>query len=120
MRKNKISVVEEVLARLSEERVSRQEHLMSFSLSSQREIIKKHTVSIGTLNATLVHPRDVFYSAIVDNAAEIVIAHNHPEGSLEPSNADRAMTRRFREAGQLLGIPLYLHVLVTKSSYSVI
>jgi DNA repair protein radC len=80
-------------------------------------LIAKRVVTIGTLTASLVHPREVFADAIVDRAASIIVAHNHPSGSLEASQADKDVTSRLAAAGKLLGITLNDHIIVTKLSY---
>ena len=72
-------------------------------------------MSRGTLTASLVHPREVFSHAIVDNAASIIVVHNHPSENLEPSQADKEVTERLREAGQLLGINLIDHIPLTEA-----
>lgn len=73
-------------------------------LNTQNAIIAEEVVSIGTLNAGLVDPRGVFRPAVAANAASVIIAHNHPSGSLLPSNEDAEVTRRLRAAGKILGI----------------
>ena len=73
--------------------------------------------SIGILNASLVHPREVFVRAITHCAASILIAHNHPSGVCEPSDADITMTKRLREAGDILGISLQDHIIFTAENY---
>jgi len=74
-------------------------------------------VPIGPLPAGLVRPREVFADAIADRAASIIVAHNHPSGSLEASRADKEVTNRLAEAGKLLGITLNDHIIITKLSY---
>ena len=74
-------------------------------------------VAIGTLTGVEVHPRDVFRAAITNNAAGIVLAHNHPSGDPTPSPEDRELTRRMKAAGELLGIPVMDHVVVTDDSF---
>ena len=69
-------------------------------------------MSIGSLNASMVHPREVFKATILANAAGVLLVHNHPSGSLEPSAEDRSLTRRLQDAGRLLGIDLLDHVLI--------
>jgi DNA repair protein RadC len=75
-------------------------------------------ISIGSLNASIVHPREVFRPAIVLCAASLVLAHNHPSGDTQPSEEDLAITRRLHEAGRLLGIELVDHVVVADSGYT--
>lgn len=75
------------------------------------------TVSVGTLTSSLVHPREVFRPAIEQAAASIIVAHNHPSGNLYPSTADTQVTQRLQECGELLGIALLDHLIITKESY---
>ena len=74
-----------------------------------------HTCSIGTLTASIVHPREVFKVACVGNASGIIVLHNHPSGDPLPSEEDRRITSRFEEVGQLMGIPLLDHVIIGRS-----
>lgn len=99
-------------------RDKKQEYVVCLSLDGAHRLIAKRTVSIGTLTASLVHPREVFADAITDRAAGIILVHNHPSGSLEPSQADRLVTRRLADAGDLLGIRLLDHLIVTKQTYT--
>jgi DNA repair protein RadC len=94
-----------------------QEHFVCLSLDSQGQVIADHTVFIGTLNSVITHPREIFAVAIADHAAEIVVAHNHPSGGLLPSKQDTAMTERLVAAGQIMGIPLADHIIVTKDGW---
>lgn len=98
-------------------RSSKKEHFVVFFLDTQSQLIHKDTVSVGTLNASLIHPREVFEPAVRHVASHIIVAHNHPSGGLEPSSEDRVVTRRLKEAGVLLGIQLIDHVIVTFTSY---
>lgn len=79
--------------------------------------ITNHLVSMGTVNASLVHPREVFEKAIKNNAVDIILAHNHPSNKTDPSDQDIAVTRRLSEAGDLLGIKVIDHIIVAKSGY---
>lgn len=90
-----------------------QEHFLVISLNGNNEIIKKHVVSIGLVNQTQVHPREVFKHAIRDNATAIVIAHNHPSGQLEPSQDDRKVTRALTDASIVIGIDILDHLIIT-------
>lgn len=80
-------------------------------------LFKVETVSIGILNATLVHPREVFFPAIRHKAHGIMIAHNHPSGDLTPSSEDIHLTKRLVEAAECLKIPLYDHLIVSENAY---
>jgi len=95
----------------------KKEHFIIFYLDSRNQSIKREIISIGLLNASLVHPREVFEPAIKNLAAQIVLAHNHPSGNLEPSDDDLSLTRRLVQAGQLLGIEVLEHLIVTKEAY---
>jgi len=90
------------------------EHFVGLYLSSANGLIGVHTLSIGTLNASLVHPREVFKLAYLLNAASVVVSHNHPSGNVEPSREDIEITKQLAESGKILGIPLHDHVIVTE------
>ncbi len=94
-----------------------QETFLSISLNGAYEIKEIHVVSIGILNRSLVHPREVFSRAISCNAAALVVAHNHPSGSVEPSSEDREVTRRLKDAGEILGISLLDHLVFSPQGY---
>lgn len=94
---------------------SKKEHLVAFYLDTQSRLIERQIISIGTLNANLIHPREIFEPAISLHSASIIIAHNHPTGNLEPSREDREITNRLMMAGRLLGVPLDDHLVVTTS-----
>ena len=99
-------------------RTANREHFVAFYLNSRHQILRREVVSIGSLNASIVHPREVFRPAIVLCAAALVLAHNHPSGDTTPSEEDLAITRRLHEAGRLLGIELVDHVIVAESGYT--
>lgn len=98
-------------------RTKRQEYFVCLSLDTGRRLLKRRTVTIGLLDTTLVHPREVFAGPLKDRAASVLIAHNHPSGYAEPSEDDIATTQQLIAAGQLLGIKLVDHVIVTKQDY---
>jgi DNA repair protein RadC len=98
-------------------RDKKQEHFAMLTLDGARRLIAARVVTIGTLTASIVHPREVFAPAIEDRAASIIIAHNHPSGSLEISRSDREVTGRIREAGELLGIRMDDHIIVTENDF---
>jgi len=103
----------EVWEQCKDIRESKKEHFMVFFLDTQNQEIKRELISIGTLNASLIHPREVFEPAIKHLASHIILAHNHPSGSLEPSQEDLAVTKRLTDSGRLLGIEVLDHVIVT-------
>jgi DNA repair protein RadC len=81
-------------------------------LNTKNEPTAIHTVSIGTLNSSMVHPREVFKAAILANSANILLAHNHPSGNVAPSKEDIEITKRLNEAGKILGIEVLDHIIV--------
>ena len=91
------------------------EHFYLIALDSRNCAI--HEVSIGTLNASLVHPREAFSEAIKAKAAAVIFAHNHPSGDPDPSEDDLAITKRLVEAGKILGIDVLDHIIVTKNTF---
>lgn len=82
-------------------------------LSSKLDIVAYHEVSRGTIDSALVMPRDVFRTALLAHAASVVVAHNHPSGDVTPSPEDMALTLRLKDAGDLVGVPLADHLIVT-------
>lgn len=97
---------------------SKKEHFVAFYLDTQNRIIERQIISIGTLNASLVHPREVFEPAVSLHAASIIVAHNHPSGDTKPSDEDIGVTKRISEAGNILGIKLLDHVIVSKTGFT--
>lgn len=93
------------------------EHFFVVSLDTRNNLIGIDEISVGTLTASLVHPRETFESAIKRHAAKIIISHNHPSGETEPSDDDIKITRRLAEAGKIMGIEVLDHIIVTKTSY---
>ncbi|MCK9593836.1 MAG: hypothetical protein M0Q91_17690 [Methanoregula sp.] len=90
-----------------------QEHFICLTLNGAGAVIANRVITIGLLNHALVHPREVFRGAITDNAASVIVAHNHPSGSLEPSGQDIAITTQLKEAGSIIGIQLVDHIIIT-------
>jgi len=93
----------------------KKEHFLILSLDSRNNLIRENIVSVGILNANLVHPREVFKEAIDAHAASIIIAHNHPSGDPEPSEDDLEITHRLVESGKILGIEIFDHIIITKT-----
>lgn len=87
------------------------------NLRTKGQVINMNIVSMGTLNLSLVHPREVFKSAVLSNAAGILLLHNHPSGECTPSDYDIKITKRLVECGNLMGIPVEDHVIVGHGSY---
>ncbi len=98
-------------------RESRKEHFVVFFLDTRNQQIKREIVSVGTINASLVHPREVFEPAVKNLAVQVILAHNHPSGDLEPSEEDIEVNKRLSAAGNILGITVLDHVIVTKTGF---
>ncbi|CAA9408961.1 MAG: UPF0758 family protein [uncultured Rubrobacteraceae bacterium] len=94
------------------------ENFVVLLLNTKNEVIETSTVSVGTLGASLVHPREVFKPAVRASAASVILAHNHPSGKVEPSREDREVTRRLGEAAGILGIEVLDHVIVGDGYFS--
>lgn len=95
----------------------KQEHFISVTINGANEVINVRVVSIGLIDRTPVHPREVFADAVVDRASGIIVAHNHPAGRLEPSSLDTEITQQLRKAGDLMGIPLLDHIIFNRNGY---
>ena len=93
------------------------EHLRGIYLNSHHKIIHDEVISIGTVNSNLIHPREVFKPAIQYGAAAIILAHNHPSGILEPSQADIDITKQLIAVGKIVGINLLDHIIIGKDSF---
>lgn len=93
------------------------EKFISVFLNTKNEVINWEVISIGSLNASIVHPREVFNRAIRRNAASLIAVHNHPSGHTDPSKEDINITKRLYEVGQLIGIPLIDHIIIGKEKY---
>ncbi len=113
----RITSAENVYSLLHEYSTEQKEHFIAITLDGRSRIIEKRVIHIGTLNQSLVHPREVFRPAILDNAAGIIIAHNHPSGTLEASRADMQVTQRLKEVAKLVGIELLDHVIISSEGY---
>ncbi|PIP26887.1 MAG: hypothetical protein COX30_04865 [Candidatus Moranbacteria bacterium CG23_combo_of_CG06-09_8_20_14_all_39_10] len=107
----------DAVAQLQELRTAKKEHFVVLYLNARNQLVHKETISIGTLNANLVHPREVFKPAIDCLAVSIIIAHNHPSGEKEPSEADLLLTLRLKEAGKIMGIEVAKHLIITNKDY---
>jgi DNA repair protein RadC len=93
------------------------EYLMVLHLDSKNRVLKDEIISIGTLNNTLIHPREVFKSAIKESSNSIILVHNHPSGDPTPSEEDKEMTKRLFDAGDLLDIKILDHVIIGKDEF---
>ncbi|MGK0575924.1 RadC family protein [Macrococcus capreoli] len=95
-----------------------QEHFMILMLNTKNYVIHEHTVFIGSLNASIVHPREIFREAIKRSAANIIAVHNHPSGCAEPSYEDIEVTRRLVNVGELVGINLLDHIIIGDGEFT--
>ena len=93
------------------------EYLVALLLNSKKMLIKEEIVSVGTLNCSLIHPREVFKSAIINSAHSIILVHNHPSGDCEPSEEDVQVTKALSGVGEMLGIRLLDHVIIGNGCY---
>ena len=109
--------VEDILPYLKFIRNKKQEYFVCLSLDSGSRLIARRVVTIGTLTASLVHPRETFAGPVKDRAASVVIAHNHPSGDPIASKADMSTTQQLIAAGQLLGIKLDDHIIVSRTKH---
>lgn len=93
------------------------EHFLCLHLDGKNRIVCLDRVSVGSLNQSVVHPREVFKSACIISAAGIILVHNHPTGDPTPSTEDITITRRLKEAGELIGIPVLDHIIIGDGQY---
>lgn len=118
MRKAKLSSPNDVVTFFSAElNESKVEKFIAVLLNTKNEVINWDVISIGSLNASIVHPREVFNRAIKRSAASLIVVHNHPSGHIDPSREDINITKRLFEAGQLIGIPLIDHIIIGRDKY---
>lgn len=113
-----IQRVEDVVANVEDIRWLKHEEFCVLTLDAENNLINKHIVSKGTMTESLVHPREVFFKVINDRAVGVVFVHNHPSGSITPSEEDLLLTKRLKDCCELLGIYLYDHIIVTKDNYT--
>lgn len=112
-----ISTTDEAVEQLANIRDKKQEYFVVLTLDGANRLISNTVVFQGTLNQSLIHPREIFAKAIEDRAASIIVAHNHPSGDSEPSFEDIEITTKLKEIGDLLGIKVLEHIVITRSSY---
>ncbi|MFN2431348.1 MAG: DNA repair protein RadC [Gemmatimonadota bacterium] len=98
-------------------RDAREERFVALLLDTRSRVFRETTISVGSLNASIVHPREVFRPALSHGAAALLLAHNHPSGDPRPSREDRDLTRTLVEAGRLLDVPVYDHLVVAAEGY---
>ena len=95
----------------------KQEHFLAVTINGANEVQNLRVISIGLIDRSPVHPREVFAEAVAERASGIIVAHNHPAGGVEPSEADVSITKQLRDAGRIVGIELLDHIIFNKASY---
>ena len=113
----KINSPTDVLPLLRHYTLEKQEHFLCVSLNGAQEVMNIRTVSVGILNQTLIHPREVFAEPLKERAAAVILSHNHPSGNADPSDKDIDITHRLLKVSELLGIHLLDHIIITVSDY---
>jgi DNA repair protein RadC len=113
----KITTPSDVLPLIRHFADRRQEHFLCITINGANEVLNVRVVSIGLVDRSPVHPREVFADALADRASGIVVAHNHPAGNLEPSEADLYITLQLRQAGEIMGIELLDHIVFNRKAY---
>jgi DNA repair protein RadC len=115
--KVKVRTPKDVLPLLGNIIHAEQECVMVITLDGNNQVSSSHMITVGLANQSQIHPREVFKWAVRWNSVSILVAHNHPSGNLEPSEADLVATKRLSEAGKLMGIPLLDHVIVSSEGF---
>lgn len=113
----KIRNTDDILSLVQDIRDKKQEHFITITLTGASGLIEKREVFKGTVNHSMVHPREIFADAICDRAAGIIFVHNHPADDAQPSDADIKLTHQLCEAAKLMGIQVIDHIIVTKNNY---
>jgi DNA repair protein RadC len=113
----KIAVAQDVFPLVADIAGKQQEYFVCISLNGANEVINKRVVTIGLLDKSPVHPREVFADVIADRAASVIFAHNHPSGDMQPSENDLRIHEQLAEAAKILGLRILDHVIVTRKSY---
>ena len=113
----RIRTDKDVFHLVSEMADKKQEYFLTLTIDGANNLIQKRTVFIGTLNQSLVHPREIFADALADRAAGIILVHNHPSGESTPSKEDFDVTDRLRKAGKIMGIEIMDHIIVSRNGY---
>lgn len=114
---NKITKPQDVYREFKELRKVKKEHLCALYMNAQNQIIRKETISVGSLNTTRTHPREILHPAIANLALGFILVHNHPGGSLNASNDDIEFTKTIKKAADLMGIEFYDHVIIADGGY---
>ena len=113
----KIKSAKDILPLVADIADKKQEYFVCISLNGANEVIEKRIVTIGLVNSSQVHPREVFADVIADRAAAVIFAHNHPSGDPKPSDVDAKTHKQLTEAGKILGLRILDHIIVTKKGY---
>lgn len=113
----KIKKAEDVIPLLQDIMGKQQEHFVCISLNGAHEVIEKRIVTVGLLNQSQIHPREVFADVITDRAAAVIFAHNHPSGELSPSEGDLQVNQQLTEAGKIFGIKVLDHIIISKKGF---
>jgi len=111
----KIQSIKDVIAQFSYLREKTREHLAALYLNARNEVVFKKHIFVGTLDANIAHPREIFEQALTNHASAVILVHNHPSGDPEPSKADLEITKRIVEAGKIMGIDVLDHIIITKN-----
>jgi proteasome lid subunit RPN8/RPN11 len=107
----------QTLSRLNRCHDRKQEHFLAVTINGANEVLNVRVISIGLIDRSPVHPREVFADAVAERASGIIVAHNHPAGGLEPSPADIEATKQLKGAGQIVGIELFDHIIFNRVGY---
>ena len=105
--------VADTVREMLKDRINEKEFFVLITLDGSSKMIRSEVIHVGTVNQSLVHPREIFRPAILDNACGVIVVHNHPSGTLEASRADIQITNRLKEVGKLVGIELLDHVIIS-------
>lgn len=116
-KKKKITCPSDIYTEIRHYADDKQEHVIVIALNGAHEVIFTKRVSTGLVDRTIIHPRETFADAIKERAAAIVIAHNHPSGYLTPSDDDKNVTKRLQKAGEILGITILDHIIISEEAY---
>ena len=110
-----IKSIKDVIAQCRYLRDKTREHLVALYLNARNEMVFKKHLFVGTLDANIAHPREIFEHALINHASSVILVHNHPSGDPQPSKADLEITKRILEAGKILGIDVLDHIIITKT-----
>ncbi len=112
-----IRTTDDALNQLKDIVGKKQEHLVVLYLNARYELLQKEVLALGSLNTTMIEPKEIFTPAVMSPCHAIIVAHNHPSGDPQPSEADLQFTKRIQEAGEIMGVTLLDHLIVAKNAY---